>query len=113
MPDTPPAELAVEQRTIPALPFEHDGQAITWRPWVAAPVVIAHVPMECHQCAHPGPPCLAFGLVGDKKPVIRYNAIRCPSCQEMTVYRRDYPRFGVPHAALVEIAYSAPRTADA
>lgn len=94
---------------IPALPAVHDGEAIEWRPWEEAPVIIAHVDNGCAACGHPGPPLLAFGLAGPGRPVIRFNAHRCPSCQEMRVYQRTYDQYRV-GARLVEIAYSAPRT---
>ncbi|WP_030506390.1 hypothetical protein [Microbispora rosea] len=107
------AELAAQQRTIPALPSENDGQAIRWQPWRQAPEILAHVDLACAQCAHPGPPLIAFGLVEERRPVIRYQASRCPACQEMTVYRRDHPKYGMPGTRLVEIAYHPPQTPPA
>ncbi len=101
------AELAAQQRTIPALPAEHDGNAITWRPWEQAPVALCRIDNGCHQCDQPGPLMLAFGLTterGERGPRIRYNAHRCPACQEMRVYRR-YP-------VTEEIAYNPPQTGD-
>jgi len=95
------AELAAQQRTIPALPAEHDMRRITWRPWQQPPTPIAHIDLACHQCGHPGPQMLALGFVGSEKPIIAYQANRCPSCQEMRVYRRD-------PAPLTEIAYHPP-----
>ncbi|MFF7476630.1 hypothetical protein [Streptomyces sp. NPDC008092] len=87
---------------MPELPAEHDGEPITWRPWEEAPVILcAHAGdlNACWACAHPGPSLLAFGLAGPGEPRIRFNAHRCPSCQEMRVY-----------AELAEVAYSPPRT---
>lgn len=102
------AQVAAEP-FIPALPTEHDGQAIEWRPWEEAVVIIAHYDNGCAQCDHPGPSLLAFGLAGPGNPLIRFNAHRCPRCQEMTVYHRVYDsgRIG---ARLEQIAYSTPRT---
>ena len=104
------AQLA-DQVTIPALPAEHDGQAITWRPWEPVPVILctrAGDLNSCPQCDHPGPSLIALGLAGPGKPVIRFNAHRCPACQEMRVYHRVYDKYRI-GAELVEIAYSAPR----
>lgn len=101
-----------EQTAVPALPTEHDGQAITWRRWEAAPVILCSRAGDlnsCEQCDYPGPSLIALGLSGPGKPVIRFNAHRCPSCQEMTVYHRVYDKYRI-GARLVEIAYSAPRT---
>lgn len=95
------AELAAQQRTIPTLPAEHDGNAITWRPWGEAPVPVSHIDSGCHQCDHPGPHMIAFGLTGEREPTINYNAHRCPACQETRIYRR-YP-------VTEEIAYYPPR----
>jgi hypothetical protein len=105
------AELAARS-VIPELPTEHDGESITWRKWEAAPVILCERNGDvnsCPQCDHPGPSVIAFGLAGPGKPVIRFNAHRCPSCQEMTVYQRVYEKLRV-GARLVEIAYSPPRT---
>ena len=97
---------------VPELPTEHNGQTITWRPWEPAPVILctrAGDLNSCTACDHPGPSLIAFGLAGPGKPLIRFNAHRCPGCQEMRVYRRVYEkgRIGVD---LREVAYSAPRT---
>lgn len=100
------AQLAA-QPVIPALPAEHAGEAIEWRPWEEAPFIIAHVDNGCDKCGHPGLSMLTFGVAGPGKPLIRFQAHRCPACQEMTVYRRDRDWRGLD---LVEIAYSAPRT---
>lgn len=102
------AELTAQQRTIPALPDEHDGHAITWRPWLEAPVALSHLDNGCHQCDHPGPQMLAFGLTTEpdqRGPRIRYHAFRCPACQEMRVSRR--------HPVIEEIAYHPPQAASA
>jgi hypothetical protein len=107
------AELAAQQRTIPALPDEDDMRRITWRPWQQPPTPIAHIDLACHQCDHPGPQMLAFGLVGSEKPVIAYQANRCPSCQEMRVYRREPAPLGPPRVVLTEIAYHPPQTPPA
>lgn len=91
---------------VPELPGEHDGEAITWRPWEEAPVILCARDGDlngCTTCGHPGPSLLALGLAGPGKPLIRFNAHRCPGCQEMRVYQRVYDK-------LREIAYSAPRT---
>jgi len=100
------AELAAQQRTIPALPEQHDGERIRWLRWEPAPT-LSHVPAECYQCAHPGPLMLALGVAGEPG-VIRYHASRCPSCQEMRVYRRDYAPYGL-RVNLTEIAYHPPQ----
>lgn len=105
------AELAT-QPFIPALPDEHDGEPITWRPWEPAPVILctrAGDPNGCSTCNYPGPTLIAFGLSGPDRPRIRYNAHRCPSCQEMRVYHRVYDKYRL-GADLQEIAYSPPRT---
>ncbi|MEU9014288.1 hypothetical protein AB0D12_31865 [Streptomyces sp. NPDC048479] len=103
-----------DQAAVPALPAEHDGQAITWRRWEAVPVILCHRAGDlngCDQCDHLGPSLIALGLTGDK-PVIRYTAHRCPSCQEMRVYHRVYDKYRI-GAEPVEIAYSPPCTARA
>lgn len=97
------------QPVMPALPTTHDGEPIKWRPWEEAPVLLDHLDNGCAACGHPGPSMLAFGLAGPGRPVIRFNAHRCPGCQEMRVYQRAYDQYRV-GARLVEIAYSAPRT---
>lgn len=105
------AQLAA-QPYVPALPAEHDGEAITWRPWEEAPVILCARAGDlngCGACDHPGPSLMAFGLAGPGKPRIRFNAHRCPSCQEMRVYQRVYDKYRV-GAELVQIAYSPPRT---
>jgi hypothetical protein len=105
------AQLAAT-RFVPELPTEHDGEPIAWRQWEPAPVILCTRAGDlntCQTCDHPGPSLLAFGLAGPGKRLIRFNAHRCPSCQEMRVYQRVYEkgRIGVD---LNEIAYSAPRT---
>lgn len=105
------AQLAA-QPYIPALPTEHDGEAITWRPWEEAPVILCARAGDlngCTTCDHPGPSLIALGLAGPGDPRIRFNAHRCPACQEMRVYQRVYDKYRI-GAKLVEIAYSAPRT---
>jgi hypothetical protein len=105
------AQLAA-QPFIPALPERHDSEPITWRPWEEAPVILCSKAGDlngCRGCDHPGPSLIAFGLAGPGSPVIRFNAHRCPSCQEMRVYHRVYDQYRI-GARLVEIAYSAPRT---
>jgi hypothetical protein len=97
---------------VPELPTEHEGEAITWRPWEEAPVILCARNGDlngCGACDHPGPSLLAFGLAGPGDPKIRFNAHRCPGCQEMRVYQRAYDKYRV-GADLKEIAYSAPRT---
>jgi hypothetical protein len=97
---------------VPALPTEHDGEPITWRPWEEAPVILCAWAGDlnaCNACNHPGPSLIAFGLAGPGTPKIRFNAHRCPSCQEMRVYQRVYDKMRV-GAELVEVAYSPPRT---
>ncbi|WP_449060574.1 hypothetical protein [Planomonospora algeriensis] len=100
------AELAAQQRTVPALPSEHDGTPITWRPWTPAPL-LSHVDAACPQCAHPGPSLLTFGLAGEKQK-IRFQANRCPACRETRVYRREPAAYGLPRIIL--IAYHPPRS---
>lgn len=105
------AQLAA-QPYVPELPAEHDGEAITWRPWEEAPVILCARAGDvngCGACGHPGPSLIALGLSGPGKPLIRFNAHRCPSCQEMRVYQRVYDRYRV-GADLVEILHSAPRS---
>lgn len=97
---------------VPALPAEHDGEAIMWREWEEAPIILCTRKGDlngCGACDHPGPSLIALGLAGPVKPRIRFNAHRCPSCQEMRVYQRVYNKYRV-GAELKEIAYSAPRT---
>jgi len=97
---------------IPALPTEHDGEPITWRDWEEAPIILCAWAGDlnaCQACDHPGPSLLAFGLAGPGKPRIRFNAHRCPGCQEMRAYQRVYDKYRV-GTELKEIAYSAPRT---
>jgi hypothetical protein len=97
---------------VPDLPTEHDGEAITWRAWEEAPVILCERSGDlngCGACNHPGPSLIALGLAGPGKPRIRFNAHRCPSCQEMRVYQRVYDKYRI-GAELKEIAYSAPRT---
>lgn len=103
------AQLAT-QALIPELPAEYDGEPITWQPWEAAPVINCYRHADfntCAQCGHPGPSVMAFGYAGPKKPLLKYQAHRCPSCQETTVYRRDRDWRGLD---LVQIAYHPPRT---
>lgn len=105
------AQLAAT-RFVPELPAEHEGEAITWRLWEAAPVILctrAGDLNSCPSCDHPGPSLIAFGLAGPGTPKIRFNAHRCPGCQEMRVYKRVYDKLRV-GADMREIAYSAPRT---
>lgn len=102
--------LAAAQRPIPALPTEHDGEPITWRPWEPAPFILCSKAGDlngCTQCDHPGPSLLALGLAGPGKPLIRYNATRCPGCQEMHVYERRHHQYRI-GAELVSIAYHPP-----
>jgi hypothetical protein len=97
---------------VPELPAEHDGEAITWRNWEEAPIILCSRNGDlngCAACDHPGPSLMAFGLSGPGAPKIRFNAHRCPSCQEMRVYQRVYDQYRI-GAELKEIAYSAPRT---
>lgn len=97
---------------VPELPAEHDGEAITWREWEEAPVILCTRNddlNECRACGHPGPSLIALGLAGPGTPRIRFNAHRCPSCQEMRVYQRVYDQYRI-GADLKEIAYSPPRT---
>jgi hypothetical protein len=95
---------------VPQLPTEHDGDAITWRPWEEAPVILCADELNgCATCGHLGPSLLAFGLAGPGSPRIRFNAHRCPACQEMRVYKRTYDKYRI-GAELVEISYSPPRT---
>lgn len=103
------AQLSV-QAVIPELPVEYDGEAIAWRSWEVAPVISCYQAVDfntCAQCSHPGPSVLAFGLAGPGKPLLRFQAHRCPACQETTVYRRDRDWRGLD---LVQIAYHPPRT---
>jgi hypothetical protein len=105
------AQLAATPH-VPELPAEHDGEPITWRAWEEAPVILCARNgnlNNCRACDHPGPSMLAFGLAGPGTPKIRFNAHRCPSCQEMRVYQSVYDEYRV-GADLKEIAYSAPRT---
>lgn len=85
------------------LPGEHDGVAIDWEPWREVPIILAHVDNACRSCGHPGPPLLAHGYA----PLLRYQAHRCPACQETRVWERVRDWRGLD---LVEIAYSPPRT---
>jgi len=97
---------------VPKLPAEHEGEAITWRAWEDAPVILCSRNGDlngCGSCNHPGPSLIAFGLAGPGAPLIRFNANRCPGCQEMRVYQRVYDKYRI-GAELKEIAYSAPRT---
>ena len=96
-------------RTVPELPAEDQGERIEWRPWEQAPVIQcarADDLNTCPQCGHPGPSLLAFGLAGPGRPLLRYQAHRCPHCQETRVHRRDRDWRGLD---LVEIAYWPPQ----
>lgn len=102
------AKLAAA-RTVSELPAEHDGVPIEWRRWEPAPVILCADGLNgCPQCGHPGPSVLAFGLAGPGNPVIRFNAHRCPSCQETRVYERRHDKYRI-SAELVEIAYWPPQ----
>ncbi|BFP50060.1 hypothetical protein KCMC57_64280 (plasmid) [Kitasatospora sp. CMC57] len=95
--------------TIPDLPADHDGERIEWRRWEPAPVILCTRAGDlngCPQCDHPGPSLLAFGLAGPGTPLLRFQAHRCPCCQETRVYRRDRDWRGL---ELVEIAYHPPQ----
>jgi hypothetical protein len=101
--------VAVQQRFIPALPQFDGATSITWRRWEVAPLM-THVDPACEQCAHLGPHQIAIGLAAPRPgqpPLIRYQASRCPACQEMTVYRRD--RAPDLRTTLTEIAYHPPQ----
>ena len=100
------AQLAAV-RTVPELPAEDQGEAIEWRRWEPAPVILCADALNgCPQCDHPGPSLLALGFAGPGRPLLRYQANRCPHCQETRVYRRDRDWRGLD---LVEIAYWAPQ----
>jgi len=104
------AKLAAVRR-IPELPAEHKGVPIEWRRWEPAPFILCERAGDlngCPQCDHPGPSLLTFGLAGPGKPLIRFNAHRCPSCEETCVYERRYDKYRI-GAELVEIAYWAPK----
>jgi hypothetical protein len=100
------AQLAA-QPFIPPLPEQHEGDSIEWRPWEPLPVV-SHIDPACLACDHPGPQVGAMGIAASDG-LIRFNATRCPACQEMRVYQRTYDKYRV-GARLVEIAYHPPRT---
>ncbi|MGW2219622.1 hypothetical protein ACWCSD_31940 [Nonomuraea sp. NPDC001684] len=101
--------VAVQQRFVPALPELDGATPITWRRWEPA-LLMSHIDPSCEQCAHPGPRQMAIGLAAPHpghRPLIRYQASRCPACQEMTVYRRDTgPNL---RTTLTEIAYHPPQ----
>lgn len=105
-------EQLAAKAIVPELPAEHDGEAITWRPWEEVPIILCHRAGDlnaCPQCAHPGPSVQAFGLAGPGLPVIRFVAGRCPSCQEMRVYHRWHEKYRI-GAEMDLIAYHPPRT---
>lgn len=97
-------------RAVPELPAEHEGEAIEWRRWEPAPFILCAKSGDlngCAQCDHPGPSLLTFGEVEtDRGPRVRFQASRCPGCQETRVYRRDRDWRGL---ELVEIAYHPTR----
>jgi hypothetical protein len=101
-------ELATQQRAIPTLPDADGLTSIRWKPWRVPPTILDHVDLACDECAHPGPQLIAFGLTGSNRPVITHQAHRCPACQEMRVYRRDRPKYGLMGVQLTQIAYSPP-----
>ncbi|MFG6197743.1 hypothetical protein [Nonomuraea sp. JJY05] len=101
--------VAAQQRFVPALPRLDGATSITWRRWEPAPLM-SHIDPACEQCDHPGPQQMAIGLAAPRpgqQPLIRYQASRCPACQEMTVYRRD--RAANLRTTLTEIAYHPPQ----
>jgi predicted RNA-binding Zn-ribbon protein involved in translation (DUF1610 family) len=104
------AQLAAV-RTVPELPAVHQGEPIEWQRWEPAPVILCARAGDlngCPQCGHPGPSLLAFGLAGPGRPLIRFQAHRCPHCQETHVYERQYDRYRV-GTRLAEIAYRPPQ----
>lgn len=85
--------------------------AIEWRRWEPAPFILCSKAGDlngCAKCDHPGPSLLAFGLAGPGNPVVRFNANRCPGCQETRVYERRHDKYRI-GAELVEIAYRPPQ----
>jgi hypothetical protein len=104
-------DVLAAQPYVPALPTEHEGEQIEWMPWKEAPVILCARAGDLNECTcgHPGPSLITFGLVKRTNLRIRFNAHRCPACQEMRVYQRAYDKYRI-GAELVEIAYSPPRT---
>lgn len=96
---------------MPPLPQEHEGEAIEWMPWQEAPFILCSRAGDLNSCTcgHPGPSLITFGTVRKTNLRIRFQAHRCPACQEMTVYQRvpDPYRLGTES---VQVAYSPPRT---
>lgn len=99
-----------EARTIPALPTTINDVPVGWERWEPA-LPLTHIDPNCPTCAYDGGQVLAFGLAGDP-PLIRFNAHRCPACDETTVYERVRRKCGPPGVRMREVAYFPPRTKE-
>lgn len=100
---------------IPALPVEHNGQHITWRPWSETLVAVCGrkpKPIPCRSCDALGPHMLALGAAG-QPPVVRVYGHYCPACHELRVYWRTDPPPGRWAGRLDLIVHSGPRAGEA
>jgi hypothetical protein len=125
--DIPQDPALAERRILPALPgTDPELGEIRWERWEPA-LPMTHFDPRCRTCAFPGPLSTAFGTTCYTPPPSRVRverstrgsrskwvtvqnrsywckthwAVRCPRCDEMTVYRRD---------GWVEIHYRPPTT---
>lgn len=100
-------------RSIPTLPGQIDGTPVAeWSPWRTVPIM-SHIDPSCSTCADPGPSLIAAGYItqtrkGRKVKLRRWDAHRCPACDEMRIYgnRPD----GMGRSERVEVLYAPPRT---
>jgi hypothetical protein len=132
--DIPRDHALAERRILPALPGKDPELGeIRWERWEPA-LPMTHFDPSCPTCAFPGPLSTAFGKTWYTPPPSRARverstrgsrskwvtvqhrsywckthwAVRCPRCDEMTVYRRDGASAGP--ARWVEIHYRPPTT---
>jgi len=100
-------------RSIPALPGQIDGTPVDrWDQWRTVPI-LSHLDPSCANCADPGPSCIAMGYAkqtvrGRQVQLRRWDAHRCPACDEMRIYENRPGRMG--RSERVEVLYAPPRT---
>ncbi|TQN30587.1 hypothetical protein FHX37_0469 [Haloactinospora alba] len=100
------------KRTLPSLPREINSVPVAeWTRWKRA-VVMSHIDPGCPTCGDSGPSCIALGYEhyrGNESGLMyRWNAHRCPACDEITIYeRRTDPDTLRRYSA--EVAYYPPR----
>ncbi|MBZ3908549.1 MULTISPECIES: hypothetical protein [Streptomyces] len=125
--ESAPTGQGAVARILPALPdTDPEAGEIRWDRWEPA-LLVTHIDPTCRTCAFPGPLSTAFGKTwytpeptqvriqrsrpGEPSKWARvqgkpywcktHYAVRCPQCDEMTVYRRQ---------GWVEIHYRPPTT---